>query len=260
LTIRVTNTSSPSPALFPSARSPWRTNLPNILTLSRLLLAALFFLSLELARRPIHDKWWLLSAAALFVLGALTDALDGHLARRWGAVSLFGRVMDPVADKILVVGAFIYLAGPAFLTTVITAKGIEKPVQATAVDAWMVVLILARELLVTSLRSLLESRGVDFSASLSGKAKMLAQSVAVPTVLSLISLGSHLTDSDPYHLPRPPMPDWINLSIRFTVWTTVLLTLLSALPYIFRAIRLSADSSTHPTNTPPSNSPSVTTP
>ncbi len=67
---------------------------------------------------------------------------------------------------------------------------------------------------------------------------MLAQSVAVPTVLSLISLGSHLTDSDPYHLPRPPMPDWINHSIRITVWTTVLLTLLSALPYIFRALAL----------------------
>lgn len=216
----------------------WRARIPNFLTLSRLILAALFFLSLELARRPIHDKWWLLSAAALFALGALTDALDGHLARRWGVVSSFGRIMDPVADKILVVGAFIYLAGPAFLTTVVTSAGVEKPVQATAVDAWMVVVILARELLVTSLRSFFESRGEDFSASLTGKAKMLAQSVAVPTVLVLISLGSHLTDSDPYHLPRPPMPDWINWSIRLTVWTTVGLTILSALPYISRASRM----------------------
>lgn len=225
----------PDPAWPPD---DWRARLPNILTLSRLILAALFFLSLELARRPIHDKWWLLSAAALFAIGALTDALDGHLARRWGVVSVFGRVMDPVADKILVVGAFIYLAGPAFLTTVVTARGVERPVQATAVDAWMVVVILARELLVTSLRSLFEARGADFSASLSGKAKMVAQSVAVPTVLILISLGSHLTDSDPYHLPRPPMPDWINWSIRLTVWTTVLLTVLSAFPYIARALRL----------------------
>ncbi len=218
----------------------WWARIPNVLTVSRLVLAALFFLSLELARRPIHDKWWLLSAAAIFVLGALTDAFDGYLARRWGVVSIFGRVMDPVADKILVVGAFIYLAGPAFLTTVITARGVERPVQATAVDAWMVVVILARELLVTSLRSFFESRGIDFSASLTGKAKMVAQSVAVPTVLVLISLGSHLTDSDPYHLPRPPMPDWINWSIRATVWTTVFLTVLSALPYITRAARLIA--------------------
>lgn len=216
----------------------WRARIPNILTLSRLILAALFFLSLELARRPIHDKWWLLSAAALFALGAMTDALDGHLARRWGVVSVFGRVMDPVADKILVVGAFIYLAGPAFLTTVVTARGVEKPVQATAVDAWMVVVILARELLVTSLRSFFESRGEDFSASLSGKAKMVAQSVAVPTVLVLISLGSHLTDSDPYHLPRPPMPEWINWAIKLTVWSTVGITIISALPYISRASRM----------------------
>lgn len=238
----------PSPTTVKRPNSPqleshwppddWRARIPNILTLSRLILAALFFLSLELARRPIHDKWWLLSAGALFALGALTDALDGHLARRWGVVSVFGRVMDPVADKILVVGAFIYLAGPAFLTTVVTARGVEKPVQATAVDAWMVVVILARELLVTSLRSFFESRGEDFSASFSGKAKMVAQSVAVPTVLVLISLGSHLTDSDPYHLPRPPMPDWINWSIRLTVWATVAITILSAIPYISRASRL----------------------
>lgn len=218
----------------------WRSRLPNILTLSRLILAALFFLSLELARRPIHDKWWLLSAAALFVIGALTDALDGYLARRWKVISVFGRIMDPVADKILVVGAFVYLAGPAFLTTVVTPRGLEKPVQATAVDAWMVVVILARELLVTSLRSVLESAGVDFSASLTGKAKMLAQAIAVPTVLCLVAIGSHLTDSDPYNLPRPPMPDWINWSIRITVWTTVAATILSAIPYIIRASRLIA--------------------
>ncbi len=218
--------------------SPWLASLPNLLTVSRLVLAAAFFLSLELARRPIHDEWWLSAAAGLFVLGALTDALDGWLARRWNAVSVFGRIMDPVADKILIIGAFIYLAGPAFLTTVQTRSGIIRPVQATAVDAWMVVVILLRELIVTSIRAMLESRGIDFSASFSGKAKMIAQSVAVPTVLGLVALGSRLTASSPYDLPRPPMPDWINLMLRVVVWTTVAITVVSVVPYLVRARQL----------------------
>lgn len=218
--------------------SPWLAALPNLLTVSRLVLAAAFFLSLELARRPIHDEWWLSAAAALFVLGALTDALDGWLARRWNAVSIFGRIMDPVADKILIIGAFIYLAGPAFLTTVQTHTGLTKPVQATAVDAWMVVVILLRELIVTSIRAMFEGQGIDFSASFSGKAKMIAQSVAVPTVLGLVALGSKLTGGSPYDLPRPPMPDSINVALHLVVWTTMALTLLSVVPYIMRAQRL----------------------
>lgn len=225
----------------PVATPAWMASIPNVLTVSRLVLAGLFFLSLELARRPIHDELWLLSAAGLFALGAVTDALDGYLARRWNAISVFGRVMDPVADKVLVVGAFIYLAAPMFLTTVQTKAGVIKPVQATAVDAWMVVVILARELIVTSLRGVLEARNIDFSASLSGKAKMIAQSIAVPTVLVLLCLGTMMTDADPYHLPRPPMPDWINWCIRAVVWSTVAITVVSVVPYVHRAARIIAE-------------------
>ncbi|MBL8746956.1 MAG: CDP-alcohol phosphatidyltransferase family protein [Phycisphaerae bacterium] len=229
-----------TPASAPTV-SPWLALMPNVLTVSRLALAAGFFLSLELARRPIHDEWWLSAAAAIFVVAALTDAVDGWLARRWNAVSIFGRIMDPVADKILIIGAFIYLAGPAFLTTVQTKAGVIKPVQATAVDAWMVVVILLRELVVTSIRGLLEGQGTDFSASLAGKAKMLAQSIAVPTVLGLVALGSKLTGGSPYDLPRPPMPDWINLALRLVVWSTMTLTVLSVVPYVVRAHRLVRD-------------------
>ncbi len=218
--------------------SPALAQVPNLLTVSRLALAAAFFAALELARRPIHDEAWLISAAALFALGAITDALDGWLARRWNVTSVFGRVMDPVADKVLVIGAFIYLAGPAFLTTVKTVEGGMRPVQATAVDAWMVVVILSRELIVTSLRAVLESRGIDFSASITGKLKMISQSIAVPTVLALVAIGSNLTGADPYTLPRPPMPDWINWTIRVTVWATVALTIASVIPYVTRGYRL----------------------
>lgn len=225
----------PPPALVDGS---WRTSLPNVLTVSRLAMAALFFAALELARRPIHDEALLLLAAGLFVLGALTDAADGYLARRWNAVSTFGRVMDPVADKVLVVGAFIYLAGPAFLTTIDTPAG-PRPSQATSVSPWMVVVILARELIVTSLRAVLEGSGVDFSASWSGKAKMIAQSIAVPSVLVLVSIGSTLSaPADPAALPRPPMPDWVVWAIRAIVWTTVAMTLASLVPYVLRAAAL----------------------
>ena len=223
--------------------SPLLAQIPNVLTVSRLVLAGAFFLALELARRPIHDEAWLLSAAAIFVVGATTDALDGFLARRWNVISVFGRVMDPVADKVLVLGAFVYLAGPAFLTTVQSPGGEVRPVQATAVDAWMVVVMLWRELVVTSLRAVLEARGVDFSASLTGKLKMISQSVAVPAVMALVALGSNLTGADPYSLPRPPMPDWINWTIRGVVWSTVLLTFLSAIPYLVRGATLMRQSS-----------------
>jgi len=227
---------------------------PNTLTLLRFLFAALFFLALEIARRPIHDEVALLTAAGLFCLAALTDVIDGPLARRWNAVSPFGRIMDPVADKVLVVGAFVYLAGPAFLTTIQTSRG-DRPVQASGVDPWMVVVILTRELLVTSLRGWIESRGVDFSANMWGKAKMVAQSVAVPAVLVFVSIGSNLSRSrtDPYELPRPPFPEWVVWSIRLVVWTTVLVTALSAIPYVTRSISLIARRTANQTGRPDSS-------
>ncbi len=225
-----------------SATIAWRLHLPNVLTVLRLLFAALFFLALEIARRPIHDEVALLTAAGLFCLAALTDVIDGPLARRWNAVSAFGRIMDPVADKVLVVGAFVYLAGPAFLTTIQTTRGIRH-VQASGVDPWMVVVILARELLVTSLRGWIESRGIDFSATIWGKAKMIAQSAAVPAVLVLVSIGSNLSRerADPYELPRPEFPDWVVWSIRLVVWTTVAITAVSAIPYVTRSLALMAN-------------------
>jgi hypothetical protein len=67
---------------------------------------------------------------------------------------------------------------------------------------------------------------------------MLAQSLSVPAVLVLVAIGSRLTGANPYELPRPPMPDVINWSIRAIVWTTVFLTVCSAVPYIARALRL----------------------
>ena len=195
--------------------------IPNQLTLLRLVLAAVFFVVLNQYRYPVAPAWLLLLAIAIFILAAVTDALDGYLARRWQVESTFGRIMDPFCDKVLVIGAFIYLAGPRF----VIAPGPED-VHVTMVSGvypWMVAIILARELLVTSVRGELESKGVEFAASLSGKLKMILQSVAIPVVLLIVWLD-----------PRQHEP-WLAWVRDVLVYATVFVTLISGLPYIQRA-------------------------
>ncbi len=210
-----------------------RKVLPNALTMLRLVLAAAFFVFLGIGSVRIasgQDHWvivplstrsLLIVAAALFIVGALTDALDGYLARRWNSVSVFGRIMDPFADKVLVVGAFICLCGPKFQ---ITLEGGAHD-QLTGVAPWMAVAILARELLVTSIRGWLESQGKDFSASLSGKLKMVFQSASIPTILILLAI----TNAAP--------GTFVRILIDIIAWATVLVTIASAVPYARRAIK-----------------------
>lgn len=144
--------------------------LPNQLTIARLVLSVVFFVLLGLVGHGVFEDTSLKIAldlsAALFVFAVLTDFLDGHLARRWGLVTTFGRIADPFADKILICGGFIMLIGVSPM-----------------IEPWFVVVIVFREFLVSGLRSFLESRGVAFGAVLSGKLKMGFQSVTVPAVL-----------------------------------------------------------------------------
>jgi len=217
-----------------SAPDDYRRWVPNALTGSRLVIATAFFVLLsvwhyparELVVSPRHPVWPYLWAAALFGLAALTDAIDGPLARRWKTVSKFGRVMDPFADKVLVVGAFIMLAGPAF--------GIDVPgrrtLQVSGITSWMVVVILGRELLVTSIRSVMEQSGVDFSATVTGKIKMVVQACAIPFILVLLGI----TEVDHGSLGR--------LLIDSAAWLTVLVTIASGIPYVARAIRVGINS------------------
>ncbi len=203
----------------------WRRHLPNQLTLLRLVMAVAFFATLDAAIPGAKDLTtrasWGKVATVLFVAGAATDALDGWLARRWNAVSAFGRVMDPSVDKVLVLGAFVYLAALPRMD-----GGTLQPVE-TGVAAWMATTMLARELLVTSLRGWLEGLGVAFPADPVGKAKMVLQSVAVPVAL-LVATQPALDD------------DGFWTGLRSTVvWSTVLVTIASAIPYVLRAMRSS---------------------
>ncbi len=206
----------------------WRLHTPNALVWLRLVLAAVFFalLSRWSPSDEASPDAALLAAAALFVVAALTDAADGLLARKWNAITRFGRVMDPFADKILVLGALVLLAGPGFHAEFLEGHVAGPGGPLAGFTGWMVVVIIARELLVTSLRGLAEGSGIDASANWSGKAKMILQSVAVPAILLVLALVE----------TRAAMR--INAGI---AWATTIVTAASAWPYITRAIAQGED-------------------
>ena len=213
-----------------------RRTIPNLLTIARVILATAFFLIMATALWPQEGRsvelrqFWGNIAVVIFVVAAATDYADGMLARRWKVVSVFGRVMDPFGDKLLVIGTFVFLAGPGFLPIDgFTSEG--KLVLETdgslgmtsGVRPWMVALILARELLVTSIRGVLEGMGLDFSAGASGKIKMILQSVAAPVAL-FVAVNPFALESEVWCWTRDIL-----------IWATLAVTIWSAWPYVIRA-------------------------
>jgi len=182
-------------------------NLPNTLTLGRIFLAPLLVVVLltefqEL--RPLGlPKEYL--AAAIFLLAAITDGLDGYLARRRQQVTTLGQLMDPLADKLLITAALVSL------------------VQLDAAPAWMAAVIIGRELAVTGLRSLAQSRGVIMPASPLGKAKMALQVVTVMLLL----------------VGRAGWP-WLSQLGLIGLWLVVGFSLWSAFDYYRRFTRLTS--------------------
>src|SRR6187431_1039618 len=151
-------------------------HVPNALTASRLLLAAVFFAILSFYQHEGRGDPTMLNIAFLVYLVALiTDFLDGYLARRWKVEGAFGRVVDPFVDKVLVLGSFVFFAGKNFIIAEQEPVTVVKTISGIA--PWMVVIILSRELLVTILRGVAESGGANFGAAMSGKVKMVLQSV-----------------------------------------------------------------------------------
>ena len=207
-----------------------RRNLPNALTMLRLVIAAAFFatMSVSVVRGDGFEasrQLWGNIAVALFIIGAVTDALDGYLARKWGVVSDFGRVMDPFCDKVLILGTFAYLASPRFAVIDATGQVIGMETQ---VWAWMVVVIISRELLVTSIRAVVESRGIPFGADWWGKSKMILQAITAPYAL-FVAVNPWFYDSI-----------WFGGLQTGLVWATVVVTAISVVPYLVRGQRLLA--------------------
>jgi CDP-diacylglycerol--glycerol-3-phosphate 3-phosphatidyltransferase len=183
-------------------------NLANQLTTSRLVLALLLFVLIE------SESWlWCL---VVFVVAAATDWLDGYLARRQGLTSTLGRNLDPLVDKVLICGAYI------FLLPLGTREGWLLP--------WMVTVIVARELIITSLRSFLENRGAVFGADWLGKLKMGLQCAALLGVFVSLWLDIH---------KQSTQVGWFFSLVRDgLIWAMLAATALSGLQYLWRAASL----------------------
>jgi CDP-diacylglycerol--glycerol-3-phosphate 3-phosphatidyltransferase len=159
-------------------------NLPNYLTLARIVLVPLLVVILL---TPFADEWFGISSYALaigiFLAASLTDILDGHIARRRNQVSNFGKLLDPIADKLLVSAALIVL--------------VEKHLA----PAWAVVVILGREFIITGLRSVAASEGIVIAAQKIGKIKMWAQCVAIVALLVAGATGNPPVSNFGWSLP-----------------------------------------------------------
>jgi CDP-diacylglycerol---glycerol-3-phosphate 3-phosphatidyltransferase len=193
-------------------------NLPNQLTGLRLLLSIVLFCLI------VWEHY--LTSLALFIIAAGTDWLDGYYARKYSQVTTLGRILDPFADKVIVCGTFIFLIAIPALTA-----------NRWALQPWMVVVIVGRELLVTALRSFLEERGSDFSANLSGKVKMVLQCIAAGACLFYL----HYPPAPAAGLSNvltPDAPAWVWWTLVVSVWSAVVLTVYSGVGYIFVAVRL----------------------
>ncbi len=153
-------------------------SLPNILTFSRLVMTAVILVMILYSPHVENRAVFLDIAFVLFLIAALTDVVDGHVARRFNATSKFGRMVDPLADKVLICGAFICFA------VVGEPRLFDLSPRTLSIVHWLVIaILLLREVYVTVLRQWAEARGINFAATRSGKIKMLLQSITLGTVL-----------------------------------------------------------------------------
>ncbi|UCG58037.1 MAG: CDP-alcohol phosphatidyltransferase family protein [Phycisphaerales bacterium] len=152
--------------------------IPNILTLGRLVLTVVFLVMILYSPYAAHASILLDIAFVLFVVAGLTDIIDGIVARGLNVVSKFGRMVDPLVDKVLVCGTFVCFA------VVGEPKLFDLGPVALGVIQWPVAgVLIVREAYVTVLRHVSEARGISFAATASGKVKMLTQSFAIGTVI-----------------------------------------------------------------------------
>jgi CDP-diacylglycerol--glycerol-3-phosphate 3-phosphatidyltransferase len=184
--------------------------LPDVLTLSRLGLAAIL-----IGLLTMHPPWGFTAALVIFLFAGFTDILDGVLARHVYGESDFGRLMDPLTDKVLVCSVFIAL------------------VELRVVMAWIVVLIITREFLVTGLRLLAATRGQVIAAGFWGKHKTISQMVTLIILLAGLSFKHDWAT----HWP-PESVRWFDVSFHYVAfglsWWVAVITILSGLVYFFQ--------------------------
>ena len=167
-------------------------NLPNKLTMFRVILIP-FFVVFMLVDITLYDKW---IALAIFIIASLTDLLDGKIARKYNLVTNFGKFMDPLADKLLVCSALICLVALA------------------DIPAWIVIVIIAREFIISGFRLIASDNGVVIAASYWGKFKTTFQMVMICLMIADIAQISFLTT--------------------IVMWAAVVLTVVSLVDYLIK--------------------------
>jgi len=175
-------------------------NLPNILTTARLGLGLVLFGLIE------FEQW--IACIAIFALAAFTDWLDGYAARKMGITSTLGRNLDPLVDKVVICGAYIFLI----------------PVDNSGLMPWMATVVVARELIITSLRSFMENVGATFGADWLGKVKMVLQCAALFAIFIALETRARATPHE--------IIDWIRDGLIYGMLAS---TALSGLQYLWRA-------------------------
>lgn len=179
--------------------------IPNILTVSRLGLAAVAF--------GLIAWGHYLPALGFFIVAAISDGLDGYLARRLNQASALGRQLDPLVDKLVVAGCLVYLL----------------PIPGSGLAPWMVTVIIAREFIVQAIRGIIEGRGQAFGAKMAGKLKTTTQFLAIVAILLVLGLD----------LGEPGR--WVRDGL---IWASVALTVYSGLVYLVAAEPILRDQST----------------
>ena len=209
-------------------------NLPNKLTTSRFFITIIFVVLMLWDSLPYNTSW----AALLFFIGGMTDILDGHLARKHGLQTDFGALMDPLADKILVCAGFILLVGMKInpqtqLGGYQLPEALAAPGKELLMPAWMVIVIVARELAITGLRLLAANKQVVLPAENIGKRKTNLQFVAIISMLVIISYpgwGEGWVKFFGVEVAGWPWSIWFTF---IATWGAVGLTLVSGVHYLW---------------------------
>ena len=194
-----------------------RLNLPNSITLARLILTAIFVIAVSFG-----TTGWYILGLVVFVLAAISDWLDGYLARKMGLVTSLGKLLDPLADKILVSSAFIFFSSEELC------------------PVWVTCLIIGREFLVTGLRQIAVEKGVVIAADRLGKWKTTFQLTFGITCLVWL-----IFDPTVPHQKIGSLLHWLSNPAHFflqvTLWGSLVLTLLSGVNYLKKSRSLFVD-------------------
>lgn len=189
-------------------------NLPNRLTIGRLVLCGGLVISLQ-----FENRYRGLTALVLFILASITDWLDGMLARKWNLVTDFGKLMDPLADKVMV--------GAVYVTMV--AHGL--------VPSWFVVCIIIREFLITGLRTLAATKGIILGAERIGKHKTFTQVATAFVALLILTMRDMKISSETIDI-------WMMMILNPLILLTLLITVYSGIAYFWKNRVLISNAST----------------